>query len=104
MLAAAWHAGCEWAGAGAAGEEQFIPPLRTAACGARAGVPDLAGELLQAAGAEYKARQRCRLYDGALDPQRDISGTAGHVVLTLAERAHDGAAHPCAGDVPRRHQ
>ena len=43
--------------------------------------PDLAGELPLWTG--LQSAPALSLYDGALDPQRDISGTAGHVVLTL---------------------
>ena len=44
------------------------------------------------------------LVEGALDPGRDISGTAGQLTLDAAGRDHRGAADAGAGGVPWRHQ
>ena len=44
------------------------------------------------------------LIEGALDPGRDVSGTAGQLTLDAAGRDHRGAADAGAGGVPWRHQ
>ena len=44
------------------------------------------------------------LVDGALDPARDVSGTAGHLTLTLPAALTAAVADAGAGGVPWRHQ
>ena len=67
------------AGAGAA--RHLVPALGASACGARAGREAGRGAFVLARDAE-RAR-RSRWSTGSLDPARDVSGTAGHLTLTL---------------------
>ena len=79
-LAAAWHAVVN-------GQAPALPAKSSSfrrfaqRLAVHAQHPDLAGELPLWSG--IQSAPALSLYDGALDPQRDISGTAGHVVLTL---------------------
>ena len=81
-LAAAWHAIANGAGAGAAVARQFVPPFRAAACGARAASGR--GGRACSSGRGLQSAPALSAGGGALDPRRDIAGTAGHVRLTLA--------------------
>ena len=72
---------CGRAGAGAAAAGDLVPALGAAACGAGAAAPSVAGELPFWRG--MLSEPSLSLVDGALDPARDVAGTAGHLTLTL---------------------
>ena len=100
-LASAWQAIAN-------GQEPALPAQGTSfrrfaqRLAAHAQDPELIGELPFWAG--MQSAPALSLVDGSLDPQRDVAGTAGHVTLDAAERAHGGAADAGAGGVPWRHQ
>jgi non-ribosomal peptide synthase protein (TIGR01720 family) len=81
-LAAAWQAVAN-------GKEPALPPRGTSfrrfaqRLSAYARHPDMVGELPLWTG--MLRAPALSLCDGALDPQRDVSGAAGHVTLTLPE-------------------
>ena len=100
-LAAAWQAAVD-------GQRPALPAKSSSfrrfaqRLAAHAQSPDVAAELPL-----WNAMQSTpalSLYDGALDPRRDVAGTAGHVTLTLPDALDNGAAHPGACGVPWRHQ
>ena len=80
-LAAAWAAIARGRGAGAAAARHLVPALGAAACGAGAGRRRASASLRSGRG--MLSAPSLSLVDGALDPARDIGGTAGHLTLTL---------------------
>ena len=80
-LAAAWAAIADGREPALAPRGHLVPALGAAACGAGAGSQARSASFRSGRG--MLSAPSLSLVDGALDPARDISGTAGHLTLTL---------------------